>query len=521
MSRVTSICAAVAVAVPVGGALSMPVQAAERVEVPPTPPVSSIAGDAFFAYDRPATFRVHRQDVRVPMRDGSHLACRLHRPATKDGAPAPGRFPGIVYEYTAYADQQERFAEGLAYFVERGYEGVICQVRGSGKSPGVVDPFGPQEQRDNVDLIEWLAKRKESTGKIGQMGLSYGGHATLLAAVNRPKHLTAVIAINGIHDWYENTIYRGGIPSPRIKAWQKEVAPNTLKTYAEHPLYDQFWRARSVMSRWDSLTIPTLEINGWYDRYRDGMVKNYQARPDNVWMVSGPWEHGYPNGQPAPIDQRPYLAWWDHWLKGDSTARLPRQRITSFEISSDNRSTGWHQFASWPPSVRTEQWTANRSGALGPKAGAFGAESFTVNTATKAANASQRIDFTSAPVRQHLVLAGSPVVDAAVTFTADDGNIAAVLEDVAPDGKRTRITNGWLRASHRDGHTSLSAVEPGRRYDLRVQLWPTHYRVPVGHRLSLRLSSDDYPEIASDAPAGNVEVLVGQGNTSVSLPLLK
>lgn len=514
MSRPTTLISAAALASLLPLTATVPASAADPVE-----PTSSIAGDAFFAYERPATYGVHVSDARVPLRDGSHLACRLHRPAAASGAPATGRFPGIVYEYTAYAENAEAFSTDLEYFVRRGYEGVVCQVRGSGASPGVIDPFGPQEQRDNVDLIEWLATRPSSTGRIGQMGLSYGGHTTLLAAVNRPKHLVAIIPINGISDWYENTIYRGGIRSPRIQTWQKEVAPNTLTTYAQHPLHDAFWDARSVASRWDDLDVPTLEINGWYDRYRDGMVKNHLARPDNVWMVSGPWEHGYPSSQRAPIDQRPYLAWWDHWLKQDPKAPLPRTKITSFEISSQNHSTGWHQYAAWPPSSRTIDFALGARGDLARRAGFPEERSYDVNTSDSPATPAQRLDFTTAPQRRDLVIAGSPRLELDTTFTATDGNIAAVLEDVAPDGRRSRITQGWLKASHREGHEQLAAVVPGTSYRMSVEIWPTHYRLPAGHRLGLRVSSDDYPEIASDAPKGRVTVEVGRGGSTLELPV--
>lgn len=493
---------------------AVPASASDPVE-----PTSSIAGDAFFAYERPATYGVHASDVRVPLRDGSHLACRLHRPATSSGVPSAGRFPGIVYEYTAYAENAAGFSKDLEYFVRRGYEGVVCQVRGSGASPGVIDPFGPREQRDNVDLIEWLAGRPSSTGRIGQMGLSYGGHTTLLAAVNKPKHLVATIPINGISDWYENTIYRGGIRSPRIQAWQKRVAPNTLRTYEQHPLKDAFWDARSVASRWDDLDVPTLEINGWYDRYRDGMVKNHLARPENVWMVSGPWEHGYPSTQRAPIDQRPYLAWWDHWLKQDPTAPLPRTKITSFEIASANRSTGWHQYASWPPSSRTVEMGLGARGELARRVGTPTRRSYTVNTSQAPATRGQRLDFVTAPQGRDIVIAGSPRLELEAAFTAKDGNVAAILEDMAPDGRRSRITQGWLKASHREGHQRLASVEPGRTYAMSVEIWPTHYRLPAGHRLGLRLSSDDFPEIASDAPQGRVSVDVGRGGSTLVLPV--
>lgn len=43
--------------------------------------------------------------------------------------------------------------------------------------------------------------------------------------------------------------------------------------------------------------------------------------------------------------------------------------------------------------------------------------------------------------------------------------------------------------------------------------------LPAGHRLGLRVSSDDHPEIASGAPKGRVTVDVGQGGSMPTLPV--
>jgi predicted acyl esterase len=176
---------------------------------PSTPEATSAQSgeldDPFFTYDREAEYEVVEERVSVPVRDGAEIACDLLRP------DADEKFPGIVYEYTAYAESVEDFANDAEYFAQRGYSALVCQARGSGDSPGELDPFGPREQEDNYDVIEWLASQDHSTGRIGQMGLSYGGHTSLLAAVNQPPHLEAIIPINGLSDWYENTIYRGGI----------------------------------------------------------------------------------------------------------------------------------------------------------------------------------------------------------------------------------------------------------------------------------------------------------------------
>jgi predicted acyl esterase len=505
--------------------------------------------DPFFSYDRPATYEVRTERVSVPLRDGGHLACDLHRPA------AAGRFPVIVYDYTAY-DQLGALGRAAAYFVQRGYVAATCNARGSGGSPGLLDPFSGQEQRDNYDLIEWLAVQPWSTGKVGQTGVSYGGHSALLVAVNKPPHLAAIIPVDGISDWYENTIYRGGVYSARIRDWQRTVAPGTLTTYAQHPLYDDFWRERSVKARWPDLDVPVLEIAGWYDRYRAAMVENFQARPGNVWLVAGPWQHGWPAGQPADFGNGPYLAWWDRWLAGRRDAPLPAAKVTSYEIPGAGG--GWRHFSTWPPrGARQERLALTSGGALTPAPGSSGmtpapgspdttpalsspdttpalsspdttpalsspgmaaaTRAFTVNTDPAPAAPDERLTFQTRPYPRDVVLAGDITANVRAAFTATDGNIAVVAEDVAPDGAASRITQGWLKASHRSGHERAVPVRPGKTYDLRIRTWPTHYRLSAGHSLRLTVSSDDYPEIDSDAPAGQVRLRVGRGGTELRL----
>ncbi|MFG2007189.1 CocE/NonD family hydrolase [Spirillospora sp. NPDC048911] len=485
-----------------------------------SPQASNVMDDPFFTYDRPAQYGVDRADVRVPVRDGGFIDCDLYRPGGSAG-PAPGRRPGIVLDYTAYADQAEGFGAQAGYFAQRGYNGLVCRTRGSGESPGRIDPFGPQEQRDNYDVIEWLAAQPWSTGDIGQMGVSYGGHSSLLVAVNRPPHLKAIIPVNGLSDWYENTIYRGGVYSARIRPWQQSVAPETLTTYAAHPRYDRFWQDRSVASRRNRLTVPTLEINGWYDRYRDGMVKNYLARKENVWMVSGPWQHGYPAKQYADIGPGAYLAWWDRWLRHDRAAPLPRAKITSYETPGPGAGAGWRQYPDWPPpGARSLRLAFTRDGGLRQAPGRTGTAGFTVNTEQTPATPDERLVFQTDPLRRDVVLAGDIETTVKASFTARDGNIAIVVSDVAPDGTATRVTEGWLKASHRFGHRRSVPVVPGLTNDLRVHVWPTHYRLKSGHRLRVTVSSDDYPEIDSDAPAGRIGLKVGARGSYAELTVL-
>lgn len=64
-------------------------------------------------------------------------------------------------------------------------------------------------------------------------------------------------------------------------------------------------------------------------------------------------------------------------------------------------------------------------------------------------------------------------------------------------------------------------MQPGKTYGLGVHVWPTHYRLVAGHRLTVRLSSDDYPEIDSVAPSGRVSVDVGARGSRLTVPVLE
>jgi predicted acyl esterase len=101
--------------------------------------------DPFFTYGRAADYTVTSERMEVPMRDGATLACNVNRPGDDGNVPVAGKFPTIVYDFNAY-DGLDQLATDSAYLVERGYNILLCNVRGSGDSEGVLDPFGPQEQ---------------------------------------------------------------------------------------------------------------------------------------------------------------------------------------------------------------------------------------------------------------------------------------------------------------------------------------------------------------------------------------
>lgn len=500
----------------------------------------AIAGDAraangppaWFGYDRPAAYGSIATAVNVTMRDHTVLGCGLRLPAGSDGALAPGRFPSIIDNNTPYTPAT---LSTDGYYATRGYATITCNPRGTQSSAlatpattGQYPALGAEEQRDWFDLVEWMAVQPWSDGRVGMTGFSYGGIAAYHAAAQRPPHLRAIIAGAAYADAYRDISYLGGIRALDTQAWAIAVSTNPLTEVAfrEHPLYDEFWKARSIETKWGALRaggIPILNYGGWYDIYQDGEPRNYRALKSQTWLVmSG---GGHLNGADSVPDGGK-LAWFDHWLKELPGAPLPATRVLSFE-KPDATGRGWQALEDWPPpNAGVRRLHLTTAATLADDAGPSGAREFAVNPLDGQAkywslprpdDAGQdqqladrvRQTYDSAPLRDDLVLAGPVDVHLRATLSATDGNLVVRVMDVAPDGTSTLISTGWLKASHRASHERVTPVPPGVVQDYDVGVWPTNWRLARGHVLRLSVSSGDVPRIEPDAPVGTISIATG------------
>jgi hypothetical protein len=73
--------------------------------------------------------------------------------------------------------------------------------------------------------------------------------------------------------------------------------------------------------------------------------------------------------------------------------------------------------------------------------------------------------------------------------------LAVRLCDVHQDGASLRVSYGILNLAHRDGSAMPAALEPRRRYQVRVQLNDAGSMFPAGHRIRLALSTAYWPMI--------------------------
>jgi predicted acyl esterase len=508
---------------------------------------------AWFHYNRPANYDAVKQEVNVPMKSGGYLSCDRYRPG-HDGKIAGGKHPGLIWDFWAYGTRQSASTVGYAtYYADHGYDVLVCDVAGSGKSPGTYKTwFQPSETRDNYDLIEWLAAQPNSNGKIAQTGGSYGSITAFRVAELDPPHLVTIVPEASPSNIYADWIYPGGIPSqssmsywPTTPAVPPASRASTLASFQDNPLYDAFWKQVAVEPRLSSVKVPVLDIAGYFDIFRDGAFTTLRHLPLSTWIIDGPFIHqsaednppGYPpSSLPGALSSNAILEWLDHWTMGLKSAKLPPSVLTSFESSSTPQHGifygEWHSYTQWPPAGATaarlyptaslglsstrpapSSVTYDVNPSDGPSAAILGSLPWdpAVDQTTADAAVGTRAVFTLAPFKTATRLTGDVTLHLRASMSMKDTYFASNLEVVTASGKTEPIETGFLRAELRNSLSYQTPVPANKPVNYTIDLGSMDWKFQPGEQLRITLSGGDTPKIAENAPAGLVHILIGAG----------
>jgi putative CocE/NonD family hydrolase len=352
-----------------------------------------------------------KTDVMIATRDGVKLHTEIYTPKN-----ATGTLP-IILERTPYgiADDDKGYSRKLAGYEEMipdGYIFVFQDIRGRYGSEGTFvlqrplrDPKNPKaidEGTDAYDTIDWLVKNvPRNNGRVGLLGISYGGWLTVMGMLEPHPALKAVSEQASPadmflgDDFHHNGAFRlsyGFEYSTMMETgktnfifqfdrfdtydWYLRLGPlsnanknyihGTLPTwdnFVAHPNYDDFWKAEAMPYILTKPKVPNLNVAGWWDQEDAyGPMKIYEIMekndPDHLnYLVAGPWNHGgWARGSgnslgPIPFGsdtglyfrQKIEAPWFAYWLKDKGT--LPLKEALLFQTGSDT----WTSFDSWPP----------------------------------------------------------------------------------------------------------------------------------------------------------------------------
>ncbi len=492
----------------------------------------------------------------IPLADGTRLSARIWLPADAAADPVPA-----ILEYLPYRHRDGTYVRdnGIhAYFAGHGYASIRVDIRGSGESEGVlIDEYLKQEQDDALEVIAWIARQPWSTGKVGMMGISWGGFNALQVAARRPPALRAIITVCSTDDRFaDDAHYIGGAllgenmgwgsaffmqqgraPDPAIvgKRWlsmwkqRLKAIPHPVERWMRHPSRDAFWRQGSIAETYGAISCGVYAVGGWEDGYTNVLLRLMRHLKAPRKALIGPWSHSYPHV--ADLNPMGFLQeavrWWDHWLKERDTGIMDEPMIRAWMQESlpprshyAHRPGRWIAESAWPAASIGQRRLPLGDGTLGgvrPKRATVAMRS--PETTGIAAGSwcpfgspgdmptdqneddGRSICFETAPLARRLELFGTPEAVLDLACDRKQANIAVRLSDVAPDGAATRISYGILNLSHRDGSARPKPLAPGRRTRVRLRLNDLGQAVPKGHGLRLSISAAYWPMIwPSPAP---------------------
>jgi putative CocE/NonD family hydrolase len=500
----------------------------------------------------------------IPAHDGAPLHLEVTRPDT------PGKVP-VILASSPY-NHADRAAGSFAqwrYFVQdwamRGYGVVMADVRGYGESGGCVEVWGPNEQRDQVTLVEWAAAQPWSDGRVGFYGQSYVGTTPVEAAVQAPEALKAIVAIAPVINAYDDWHF-GGVPNGEgvgsAASYQQlgteammppdsdplRAAENTAnglcdptlaaRTSDPRAIYDSFYAERNFSSRAGEVKAAVLYTQGFEDsNVKSAMITHwFNALAVPKLGLFGHWIHQHPTRADQEIL---FLAWMDQYVKGKA---IGLERLAAVDVV---RNDGTHRTsAAWPPVDGAESvlWPDLAGGALGaapvdgqaqvlllPAGPGEGASSDLLPVVTTRPPPS--LPEAALPLPTSVALAAAP---AALAFTAparvhlaaelqgaDNAYVAAFLYDVDAEGKSALVTWGMTNLAHRNGHDRYDPVPPAQAVEAELPLLPTEWVVQEGHALRLVLRASHVADwtLVDPTNPGVLTLLGGAGGTRLVLPL--
>jgi predicted acyl esterase len=112
------------------------------------------------------------------------------------------------------------------------------------------------------------------------------------------------------------------------------------------------------------------------------------------------------------------------------------------------------------------------------------------------------LTYSTPPLEHDVDVVGPLKMVLYASSSAVDTDFAARLSDVGPDGRAIQLQNGVLRARYRDLQGDPALLEPGKVYQLEIDMWATANRFKAGHRIRVDISSADFPRFDRNTNRG-------------------
>jgi predicted acyl esterase len=502
--------------------------------------------------------------IMVATRDGTKLSINIFRP------DAPGKFPALLALSPYGKEEQELLlppqplykspiwdgnieAGDTTELVPRGYVHIIGDVRGTGASEGeYYGTYTSLEGRDGADLVEWIAAQPWCDGNVGMVGYSYYSKIQIKVAIEQPPHLKCIFVSHVDADHYRESVYHGGIlslfpygiwdgrhgtsgfaPRNAKSAAQRDMSPAEFERRRQELLNDAdikhypncyhlalyphknprffdmmmyqfdgpFYWDRSGYPYFDKIKVP-IHVVGKCAHEGTGFWKVYagiNVRDKKLYVKAADAEE-----RPWREDLDTLIRWYDHWLKGKDTGMMDEPPIKLFVM-------GINQFRfekEWPlPGIEYTPCYLRRWEELSfePELFQYEPDGF-FQQPLFVSQKRDSVIYNSPPLAEDLACIGPAAIKFFASIDRDDTNWIISLADISPTGAETRLTKGYLKASHREldlekstlqepyhPHKRSEPVRPGEIYEYNIALGMVSNVFKAGHRIKLKIESMESP----------------------------
>jgi len=493
----------------------------------------------------------------VDMSDGVRLATDVILPPLGDG-PWP-----VILSRTPYGRKMGGGAPQVAALM--GYVAVSQDMRGRFDSEGENLPFigcGWVDHQDGADTVAWVRRQPWCNGKVGTVGGSAGGITQNLMAAAAPEGLVCQYIVVAAANVYTDAAYQGGaLRKEQVENWsrQHKFDPKAMEIWREHPAFDQYWHRLDSTRRHDRMNCPALHAGGWFDTFCQGTLDSFVGRQTQgaegargaQMLVMGPWTHGgitrgkqgdltFPGAKPP--QQYDLLLWFAHYLKGEDNAVAKAKPVAYYTMGDcdapDAPGNRWQFADAWPVPATETPFYFYKDGTLAtanpPADAPFREYTFdpanpcpTVggrNLTIPAGPRDQRpvegrgdvLTFTTEPLEAPVEVTGRLLAKVFVSSSARDTDLSVRLSDVYPDGRSMLMSDGILRLRYRESLEKPVPLEPGKVYEVTVDLWSTSLVFNTGHRIRVAVTSSNHPRFDVNPGTGQPWTEGGEHTTQTN-----
>jgi putative CocE/NonD family hydrolase len=362
------------------------------------------------------------------------------------------------------------------------------------------------------------------------------------------------------------TDWTWGLPLRSLDAFRDNRAPWYYQ-WLRHPTYDEYWARLSVERRYPRVKVPTLNAGGWYDIFEIGTIRNFQGMqsrggtpharagarllmrssahaPSPAQSPTGAGEIDFGPRNAIDLDGES-IRFFDHYLKGLDNGVDEEDPVRLFVMEPpDEGTTGdgfWVTGDSFPlPGTETRAWHLDSGGHANTLSGdgvleedadddaesdsflydplnpvpTVGGNLCCMGDLLAPGAFDQRgvearddvLVYTSQPLARDMTVIGNVEVTLWASTSAPDTDFTAKLVDVHRDGYAQNVLDRIVRLSLRGGsRTSPRPVQPGRAYELSLELGATATVFKAGHRIRLEVSSSNFPHYARNLNTGRTD----------------